>query len=511
MARLTLRLQLLFSFLFMLGTSLLVITVSLLVFLGTRPAPAQPTYQRLDGLMQGLNLPDLLVQVAPRQPRTNDLIDKITKSLDEFARKGSIRVLWVAKRSDGRDVVIYDSQGTFNSQDEIRLESDTYFVVRPALQPGGSVQVALMPVRQYGSFRDPDDKEWLFGGISHDFILRQNVVMTMLLLAEPRPTMTLQEVLQDFSKDLLPPLIQAGIVGFVVAVLLAYFISRGLARPLQSLAWAAQAVARGDYQHRVKEAGPQEIRAVAGAFNHMSAEVMSAQAAQRDFMANVSHDLKTPLTSIQGYSQAIIDGAAKNPADAAQIIYDEAARLNRMVTELTDLTRLQAGRLSMQTSALDVGEIAAVIGQRLAVVARKKQVNLRVKAAPMPPIAGDGDRMAQVLTNLLSNAIKFTPQGGEVLLKTQVADGGVEIIVQDTGIGISPEDLPRIFERFYQVDKTRGPQRGTGLGLAITREIVEAHGGIIKVHSDGINRGTTFTVWLPSPQLSTLISRGKGR
>jgi signal transduction histidine kinase len=508
MSRLSLRYQLLFSYLFMLGTSLTVITVSLLVFLGTRPAPAQPTYQRLDGLMQGLNLPDLLIRVAPRQPRLTDTISQITTALDEFARIGNVRVLWIASRGDGSQFVLYDSQGTYASQDVIATNTDALFVGRTGLQ---RFQVVMTPGKIYGSFNDPDGTEWLFGGISHEFIVRQNIIMTTLLLAEQRPTMTLQETLRDFSNDLLPPLLQAGIVGFVVAVLLAYLISRGLARPLQSLAQGAQAVAKGDYEHRVKETGPQEIRAVAGAFNHMSAEVRSAQQSQRDFLANVSHDLKTPLTSIQGYSQAIIDGAAKNAGDAAQIIYDEAARLNRMVTQLTDLARLEAGRLSMQTSALDVGEIAVAIGQRLAVVARKKQVNLRLKAAPMPHIAGDGDRLAQVLTNLLSNAIKFTPAGGEVLLKTQVSNGGVEIIVQDSGIGIPAEDLPRIFERFYQVDKTRGPQRGTGLGLAITREIVEAHGGTIQVYSAGENQGTLFTIWLPSPQLSTIISRGKGR
>jgi signal transduction histidine kinase len=239
----------------------------------------------------------------------------------------------------------------------------------------------------------------------------------------------------------------------------------------------------------------------------MADEVQSEQQAQQEFLANVSHDLKTPLTSIQGYSQAIIDGAASNPVAAATIINDEAARLNRMVVELTDLARLQAGRLSMQMTGLDMGQLAEAVGQRLSIVAREKGVDLRLETMPMPEVAGDGDRLAQVLTNLISNAINYTPPGGTVTVRTQVANGGVEVIVEDTGVGIPPSELPRIFERFYQVDKARGPRRGTGLGLAIVQEIVQAHGGKITASSAGENRGSTFTIWLPSPNLTTIMRR----
>jgi signal transduction histidine kinase len=130
----------------------------------------------------------------------------------------------------------------------------------------------------------------------------------------------------------------------------------------------------------------------------------------------------------------------------------------------------------------------------------------------MPPIAGDGDRLAQVLNNLIGNAIKYTPIGGHVYLNTRVnlAVNGVEVVVRDTGVGIPAHDLPRVFERFYQVDKVRGPERGTGLGLAITREIVEAHGGRVSVTSDGEGKGSAFTVWLPSPQMSTVLTRRRG-
>jgi two-component system sensor histidine kinase ResE len=236
----------------------------------------------------------------------------------------------------------------------------------------------------------------------------------------------------------------------------------------------------------------------------MSAEVRVTQQSQRDFMANVSHDLKTPLTSIQGYSQAIIDGTARDPARAAEVIYDEAGRLNRMVIELTDLARMQAGQLTMRMTSIDVSQIASAVAHKLTVVAERKGVMLQVESPPMPAIDGDGDKLVQVFNNLIDNAIKFTPGGGHIRVETRLNQGGVEAIVQDTGIGIGQAELPRIFERFYQVDKARGPKRGTGLGLAITYQIIQTHNGRIDVESRE-GQGTTFTVWLPLPGARTMV------
>ena len=229
----------------------------------------------------------------------------------------------------------------------------------------------------------------------------------------------------------------------------------------------------------------------------MTAEVLAANTAQRDFLGNVSHDLKTPLTSIQGYAQAIIDGAAEDTGEAAEIIYEEASRLNRMVVELTDLERLQAGKLSMASDSIDMAQLSDTVVQSLLVVAEKQDIRLESLMQPVPTVIGDGDRLAQVLMNLVSNALKYTPPGGRVTVVVEHAGSGVTVSIQDTGIGIPAEELSRVFERFFQVDKARGPQRGTGLGLAIAQEIVEAHGGRIAVESSGLNRGAEFRIWLP--------------
>lgn len=494
-----LRTRLFASYVLLLLISLGVLTGVFLVALSSRPAPPQPTWQQLAAKLPPLLSRETLAELRP-------LVGEGLGALDTFSETNGVRVLLVQPHDESA-IIRYDTEGVFQARQEV---DDFDFNI---MAEGRLADTALGDTQIiFGGFTDPDGSEWLYSGVQIRLQLTrlqrnpQEDAM-VVLLAQPPPTTTLQDALADFSSSLLPPLLQAGLIGGVVAFILAFLISRSIARPLQALATATAEVAQGNYAHRVPEHGPREIRAVATAFNQMSTEVRNAQQSQQDFLANVSHDLKTPLTSIQGYSQAIMDGAARDPADAAKIIHDEAARLNRMVVQLTDLARLEAGRLSMKVTAIDVGEMVASIGNRLSVVARKKDIRLHMEAHPMPPIAGDGDQLVQVFTNLISNAIKYTPNGGRVWVTTQVAQHGVQVSVQDTGIGIPAKDLPRIFERFYQVDKARGPKRGTGLGLAITKEIVEAHGGKISVSSPGTNRGATFIVWFPSPTAPTQITR----
>jgi signal transduction histidine kinase len=317
-----------------------------------------------------------------------------------------------------------------------------------------------------------------------------------------------------FGKTFMLPLAQAGLIGLVIAIGLAVLIAGSVARPLQRMSQAARRIAQGDYRQRVQVEGPREVRALAGSFNEMVERVSIAQQTQRDFLANVSHDLRTPLTSVQGFAQAIVDGVASDPTSAqhaAQIIYDEAARMHRMVESLLDLARIEAGQMDMRQRAVAPSDLLHAIGESLSVRAREKGLTLTLDIFPdLPRIAGDGDRLAQVFNNLLDNALKHTPSGGQILLRAQPAAHGIAVTVQDTGEGIPTEDLPLIFERFYQVDKSRRRDRrsGMGLGLAIVRQIVQMHGGSIHVAST-VGQGTTFTVWLPlpAPDLSTISVR----
>lgn len=483
-----LRVRLLVSYLILVVVLLLVMTAAFVVFLFAQPVSPVPTYERLLTTMQGI------AQQAGLTARPNLVeLNRLVTQLPDLAAANDVRILIV---NMPRQSVTFDSAERFTRGDITRIHQESFTISTPRLISGQAV---------FGQMADKDGSSLLFAGVAS---VRQGQETNAIILADTPPAQNPGSVIERFQRELALPLAQSACVGLMVAAFLAAVISRTLTRSLAHVVKAAESVTAGHYDQRVPEEGPAEIRALAEAFNRMSTQVQNAQQSQKDFMANVGHDLKTPLTSIQGFSQAIMDGAAKDPAAAAKIIHEEAGRLNRMVTELTDLARLQAGQLSMRTAPVDIGRLAQVVGDRLSILASDKGLRLHIQADAMPEVAGDGDRLAQVLTNLVSNAIKYTPSGGDIWLRTQVNNGGVEIMVRDTGLGIKAEELPRIFERFYQVDKARGPRRGTGLGLAITQEIVQAHGGRITVTSAGEGHGSTFTVWLPSPQLTTVV-RGR--
>jgi signal transduction histidine kinase len=330
----------------------------------------------------------------------------------------------------------------------------------------------------------------------------------------------------------------AGLVALVVALLAGVVIARSIAGPLQGIATAAAAVAAGDYEHRLPETGPPEIRRVASSFNVMMSRVEDGQRAMRDFVSNVSHELKTPLTSIQGFSQALMEGATPDEAArrrAAGIIHQEAGRMARLVEDLLDLARIESGQIVMRKSPLDLAQILSGAVERLLPQAAQKQIQIIKQWETLPPVSGDGDRLAQVFTNLLDNAVKHTPAHGRITVSSQMARGlprprrmragmvqpdatttlsergnFIAVSIADTGPGIPTADLARIFERFYQVDKSRKRGQGIGLGLAISKEIIEAHGGYVRAESvEGV--GTKFSVLLPLTEAdaATLVSPRK--
>ena len=222
-----------------------------------------------------------------------------------------------------------------------------------------------------------------------------------------------------------------------------------------------------------------------------------------NIVANVSHDLKTPLTAITGWSQALIDGAADGPGErlrAAETIHDEADRMARLVNELLDLARLESGQLQMIMRPVDLNAVLADVHRGQLPRARAKHIDLQLDAAEGASVQGDPDRLAQIFTNLADNALAYTPPGGIVRLATRAENGWVEGIVTDTGPGIPAEELPRVFERFYRLEKSRVRSeggRGSGLGLAIVNELVAAHGGQVRVVSE-VGQGSAFVVRLPA-------------
>lgn len=313
--------------------------------------------------------------------------------------------------------------------------------------------------------------------------------------------------------ELLPRLFWAGLVTLVASLVVAALVAYSIAHPLERIAQAAEQISAGNYDQQLSISAPAEVARLAASFNSMAGQVKATLQSQRDLVANVSHELKTPLTSIQGFSQALLDGTAGDEpsrARAAAIIHEEAGRMRRLVDDLLDLARLEAGQTPLAREPVDVAELLRACAARFASAADEAGIALEVQAPPsMPAVVGDPERLGQVFGNLVDNAIKHSagvPGGGRVALDAEQQDRMAVCSVTDNGPGIPAGDLPRVFERFYQVDKSRarrgglsnssGQARGAGLGLAIAQEIVQAHGGRIAVESvEGL--GTRFTVYLP--------------
>ncbi len=484
----SLRTRLLISYFALLAITLSVMFGALLLIISRQPEPVNQRFGELSLKVRSFSVRQLAQLLrAPAFPTLRN------SRLDETAEEYDLRIILLrGERPDGL-FVEYDTQGEYPDEDHF-LELGVDLEAAAFTQLNMSLPEFTNSSTTAGSFRDPNQQEWIFVSVRP-----RNSVYT-LVLADLDPGRSLRSALTDFGSALGVPLLQSAVVGLVVALLLGIFTSRAIAGSLQRVALAAKAVAQGDYDQVLPLEGPAEIRAVAVAFNHMTEEVQKNQQSQRDFLANITHDLKTPLTSIQGYSQAIADGTAKNHIMAADIINDEAARMARLVNDLTELSRLHSGAATLRIAPEDVNQIVGAVAQRLALVAQRKSITLSTELQPLPPVMADGDRLAQVFTNLIGNAITYTPAQGIIRIATCLSDQpvpSVMITIQDTGIGIPTTELDRIFERFYQVDKSRGPSRGTGLGLAIAREIVVAHHGQISVSSPGENQGAVFTVTLP--------------
>jgi signal transduction histidine kinase len=285
----------------------------------------------------------------------------------------------------------------------------------------------------------------------------------------------------------------------ITALALSWIVSVRVVRPVRALAQAAQQLARGSHTARVPARGTDEVAQLAGAFNDMAASLQRAEELRRQLLADVAHELRTPLASVEGYVEALSDGVLPANEENWAAVRGETARLNRLVHDLQEVSRAEAHQLDLHLAATDPAFLLEEAARAARPGYAAKGVALVVELQPdLPRIEVDPGRMAEVFSNLLVNALRHTPRGGRVQISTHPRVDLVEIAVADTGEGIAPDHLDRIFERFYRVDPARSrASGGTGIGLAIARAIVEAHGGTVAAASDGIGRGATFTVRLP--------------
>jgi signal transduction histidine kinase len=276
-------------------------------------------------------------------------------------------------------------------------------------------------------------------------------------------------------------------------------LARAVLRPIEAITNTAERITLAeDLSQRIPSADPNdELGRLTKTINRMLARLETLFQAQQRLVADVSHDLRTPLTTIQGNVDLLRRGAADDPAirvEALRAIADETARMRRMVNDLLLLAQADAG-LKLQRQPVEMDTLLLEVYRQAQVMAAEK-VSVRLGAEDQAMVSGDSDRLRQLLLNLVDNALKYTPTGGQVTLTLLRSGGWVQVVVEDTGIGISPEDLPHIFERHYRADRSRGRSSGHGLGLAIAQWIAQAHGGRIEVTSE-VGKGSKFILWLP--------------
>jgi signal transduction histidine kinase len=303
-------------------------------------------------------------------------------------------------------------------------------------------------------------------------------------------------------------LLVAAFAAALLAALAAVLFSRRLTRPLANLTVAADQMAQGSYATRVAVAAPDELHRLAATFNEMAAalerdvgEIRRQEQLRRELVANVSHELATPLTMIQGYTEALNDGVVHDVngrAETTRLIAREAARLRRLVDQLREVARYEADTQSLQRAPVAIAPLVDETLFVLSPAAERREITVRTDLpASLPPVYADADRLVEVLLNLLENALRHSPTGGTVEIGADVAGGFVRLSVADSGPGVALEERERIFGRFYRLDSARSSTTGgSGLGLAIVKALVEAHGGTIRVES-GPAGGALFAVTLP--------------
>ncbi len=311
-------------------------------------------------------------------------------------------------------------------------------------------------------------------------------------------TLELGNLEQAFLRAVNRSLLLAVLVGGGVAILLGVVLAYQITSPLRKLRMAASAIASGNLDQRVDINSTDEVGELARSFNEMAQALKANEQQRRQMIADIAHELRTPLSVIRGNLEAILDGVYPPEPEHLAPVYEEALLLQRLVEDLRLLSLAEAGELHLEKSSFDMAELLRKVIEVVRAEAQEKGINLELKAESPLPVYADAQRIRQVLNNLLSNALRYTPSGGRITVTARRIDAGVKVAVSDTGPGIPPEELPHIFDRFWRGDRSRSRSSGgSGLGLSIAKKLVEAHGGRIEVQSKP-GKGTTFCFWIPA-------------
>jgi signal transduction histidine kinase len=319
-------------------------------------------------------------------------------------------------------------------------------------------------------------------------------VLGTLYVSPPADSTATQSLAESINRFLL----WGGLLAVIIALALTFVLSRRVLAPIRSLTVAARRLGHGDFSQRVNFREKGELGDLAQTFNSMASDLERAEQLRRNLVADVAHELRTPLSNVRGYLEAVRDGVIKPDAGIINSLYEEVILLSRLIDDLQELALAEAGELKLVRQTED---ITGVINQVVAAVqaqATAKGISLLTELPGGLPLCDiDSHRISQVLHNLLDNAVAHTPKGGAITVAARQQGKWVEIGVTDTGEGIPAEELSNIFERFYRLDKSRARATGgSGLGLTIAKRLVEAHGGKIEVQSE-LGKGSRFAFTLP--------------
>lgn len=302
----------------------------------------------------------------------------------------------------------------------------------------------------------------------------------------------------DFLGSVNRAVLWSSIVAGGIAIVLGSLLFLQVIRPLRSLSAAAQGIAAGDLSRRAREDGQDEVGQVARSFNQMAASLQGYENERRQTIAAIAHELRTPLSVIQGNLDAMLDGVLPTSEEELVLLHQESRLLNRLIDDLRTLSLADAGQLDLQMAPVNLESLVTETVERLQLHAEANGIHLKaVTPENLPLIQADQTRLSQVLTNLVDNAIRYTPEGTVVEVAARTVSEGVEISVSDNGPGIPDEDLAKLFDRFWRGEKSRSRSTGgSGLGLAVAKQLVHAHGGRIWVES-ALNQGARFALHLP--------------
>jgi two-component system sensor histidine kinase BaeS len=323
------------------------------------------------------------------------------------------------------------------------------------------------------------------------------VVGTLVALREESPAVSSART--AFLRSVTQAVGLAVVAAGGVSLLMGTLIFIRVTRPLRDIQRASHLLAAGDLTARVPISTKDELSQVADSFNQMAGQLENQQRLRKQMIADIAHELRTPISVFQGTLEGMLDGVLKPEPSELRDLHAETRRLARLVEELRTLSLAEAGQLRLKRQPVDLGELSTTLVQRLSPLAQTREVDIETEIKEgLPLVSVDADRIVQVLTNLLDNALRYTPAGGQVTVRVSRVNGQVQMSVEDEGPGIPEEQLPYVFERFWRGDRSRSRDSGgSGLGLAIARQLVELHGGTISATST-MGKGSTFWIALPT-------------